>query len=160
MYTHTVTLSLPHSQPPTLTVSHTHSLPHSQPLTLTASHTHDLPHSWPPTLTASHSHGLPHSRPPTFTTSHSHSLPLSPVNPILVDGIIAKELDLLKMVSSVPIGHHITMEIEECIEGSGTRLLRTENEEGRELGAVVTLWPDVHMSTVFAGGLCVYALSG
>ena len=86
-----------------------------------------------------------------------HSLPLSPVNPILVDGIIAKELDLLKMVSSVPIGHHITMEIKECVEGSGARLLRTKNEEGWESGAVVTLWPDVHMPTVFAGNyVCMH----
>ena len=50
------------------------------------------------------------------------------------------------------------MEIEECVEGSGARLLRTKNEERWESGAVVTLWPDVHMPTIFAGGLCLYAL--
>ena len=60
------------------------------------------------------------------------------------------------MLLSVPIGHHITMEVEEGVEGSGARLLRAKNEEGWEPGAVVTLWPDVHVSTVSAGRLCVY----
>ena len=60
------------------------------------------------------------------------------------------------MVSSVPIGHHITMEVEEGVEGSGARLLRAKNEEGWEPRTVVTLWPDVCMSTVSAGGLCVH----